>query len=465
MGTKGDKKEKIIELEKIAKEVKDLKNKSRPRRPIVIEFCGSPKSGKTSAINSLNIFLKRNKFKTKVMTERASSCPINDKFNPLFNIWTSCSAIAELATYLSNNPKDIDIIIADRGIFDAICWFYWQTKHNHLDEGNFKSLINFLTMEKWRRVFDFIYVFTAIPEKSLEREYANLLTREFGRVMNPTILNEFNDSINDVVRDYSSYFRKVEKIDTSKSRQDEVGYEVTKCTLEILKEIIMEQIGYLEISDLEEFKANDTIDWEQIMKKELKMKYGLREVVESDHNLVQPLPIIVFTNKERNKVLAFKKNPKSLSSKSPEMNKILLYAGGHIRKEDCIDVYESNSINNQFMSIVKATLSREISEELGISHYPHENAEFLILIKGHPISKKHLAICFLAEVDIERFNFRLNKDEFIQKLGRTKSGTFMDIAEVEKRVDDLDSWSAIILKRIFGIGLSKQKQLSLNFLD
>jgi len=49
----------IIDMEKIAADVLFLKNDMRQRRPIVIEFCGSPKSGKTSCITSLNIFFPR----------------------------------------------------------------------------------------------------------------------------------------------------------------------------------------------------------------------------------------------------------------------------------------------------------------------------------------------------------------------------------------------------------------------
>ena len=47
----------IKDLEQLAAKVLKLKNESIPRRPIIIEFCGSPKSGKSSCINSLNLFL------------------------------------------------------------------------------------------------------------------------------------------------------------------------------------------------------------------------------------------------------------------------------------------------------------------------------------------------------------------------------------------------------------------------
>ena len=63
------------ELELQAKNLLELKNCSIGRRPIVIEFCGSPKAGKSSCLSSLDIFLRRNNFKTKVLTERAWPVP------------------------------------------------------------------------------------------------------------------------------------------------------------------------------------------------------------------------------------------------------------------------------------------------------------------------------------------------------------------------------------------------------
>lgn len=204
----------IKDLSKLAKEVLKLKAISAPKRPLVIEFCGTPKSGKTSSLNSMNIFLKRNGFKTKILHERGSICPITDKFNPLFNIWTSCSTIAELSSYLSPDPETqlkhyYDVILIDRGIFDALCWFHWQLHNDNLDQDNFSSLVKFLTMNKWKQVIDLIYVFQSSPEISLKREYANLLTKKFGSVMNPTVLSTFNESINESFKKYKNIIVKL----------------------------------------------------------------------------------------------------------------------------------------------------------------------------------------------------------------------------------------------------------------
>ena len=59
----------INELQKLAEEVRTLKVEHRQKRPIVIEFSGSPKAGKTSCINSLELFLKRNGFSVQIIQE------------------------------------------------------------------------------------------------------------------------------------------------------------------------------------------------------------------------------------------------------------------------------------------------------------------------------------------------------------------------------------------------------------
>ena len=114
-----NRKESIKELEKLASEILELKQERKLRRPLLIEFCGSPKSGKSTTITSLNQFLKRNGFSTTVLTERASVCPVSNKKDPLFNIWTLTSTVAEIVDNLDS--KKTDIIIADRAVFDALC--------------------------------------------------------------------------------------------------------------------------------------------------------------------------------------------------------------------------------------------------------------------------------------------------------------------------------------------------------
>lgn len=443
----------IRKLEEQATEVLKLKKDSRPRRPIVIEFCGSPKSGKTTCISALNIFLKRNNFKTLLLTERASICPVPDKQNPMFNVWTACAAITQLVDYLSNKSKEVDIIIADRAIFDALCWFEWLLENGHLDADNYNTLVNFLTMKKFRSIIDLIYIFEASPQVSMEREYSCLLTRKTGSIMNIENLQSYNDSINVSVDKHGYKFAKISRIDTSRIDQTNVGAVVTNVVMKSLHELTVEKIGYISINDLSDFQDKNYFYYNDIVKKELRIKYDMRDEVELDADKIQPIPIVTITNKKRDRLLILKKKEDSLGSKSPEKNKTLVYAGGHVRKEDNVDGEAED-----FLTIIKTTLMREIYEELGLSLSPTENNPLMIWVKNIPKSKQHLAICFIIETDLDNLALKFDDYEFVQKTSGSKSGKILPLYELKE--EKLESWGRIILEETFKVTFDDQ-QLSL----
>lgn len=98
------------------------------RSPIVVEFAGLPKSGKTTVISQIHTFLRRCGFRAEVVIERASVCPIRDKKHSSFNTWTSCTALSQLLdkTQVPPRPDDPEILILDRGLFDAVLWLEFQ---------------------------------------------------------------------------------------------------------------------------------------------------------------------------------------------------------------------------------------------------------------------------------------------------------------------------------------------------
>lgn len=435
----------IEDLEKLAATVLKIKNESIPRRPIVIEFCGSPKSGKSSCINSLSLFLRRNKFRTKVLTERASVCPVNDKYDPNFNIWTACSAIAELVEVLSNNSKDYDVIILDRGIFDALCWFNWLKDNDSLDQENFKSLETFLVMNKWRTVIDLIYVFTATPEVSLQREYASLLTRKLGSIMCDDALSSYKSCVENVSKMYSDVFQGIEVYDTSHRSLNDVNHDITKSILEIIQNNIAEKVGYFSKS-LISSELPEAFSFSESRLDEIALEYQVRDTVEKDDEAVQPIPILVITNKEKSKILVVKKNKKTTSKDSPESDRLLIYLGGHTREEDSFGATDTS-----LLSISKLSLRREIKEETGINYIPPSKDinPLCIWMRDNDRSRKHLAICYLMEVNFSRTKVTLDKDEFMSG-GNTKSGMILDVDEVLKRENELESWSKLILREHFG---------------
>lgn len=89
------------DLEKLALNAKEIAKKvavCQDWQPIVVEFAGTPKSGKSTNIDVLNHFLRRSEFKVAAPTEGVSKrTPYNLKSDLMaYNSWALCYAISEL---------------------------------------------------------------------------------------------------------------------------------------------------------------------------------------------------------------------------------------------------------------------------------------------------------------------------------------------------------------------------------
>lgn len=448
-----ERKQSIKNLSEIAKEIQSLKLERKQRRPLLIEFCGSPKSGKSTTITSLNIFLKRSGFKTKILTERAGICPIQNKTHPFFNLWTLTSALSEILELIEYGKDVVDIIIADRGVFDSLCWFNWlksnpNSNSPYLSQDEYTIISNFILLDKWLKHIDIVYTFKVDPETSIAREYSNLLTDERGSIMNEEVLVGFNKAIDTTVKKYGHRFRKIIEIKTDTTNKDknpnQVSYEVTNEILTSLKSLLIEKIGFYKQKDL--IKLEHGIN-QYSMLSTLELSYNDRDKVEETFD-IQPIPIAVITNKERTKVFVVKKSLTRTSKNSPEANKVLFYIGGHVRSED-----EQNDTQK---TILRA-LEREIHEEIGESFSLNNIKPYLIYTPDTEKSKKHLAICYVLEMNLNEKTFKLTSDEFIQKTGKSISGRVLTIKElVENDKNKFESWTYELLKKEFNLDLKPE---------
>ncbi|OUQ77510.1 hypothetical protein [Flavonifractor sp. An100] len=450
--------ENIDKLENLAQEVLKLKNLHRQRRPIIIEFCGSPKAGKTSSITALNIFLKRNGFKTTILTERASICPISDKESPVFNVWTCSATINEINEKMDEantaSEGNLDIILCDRGIFDALCWFRWLKSRDKMSEEEYDVLTQFAMLNRWQKNIDLVYIFLTTPEESIRREYANLLTNKRGSIMKEDILEQYKKSVEETLHEYESAFRATCVQDTTDREQNDVSYEVTEKTLQTLKEMLMEKIGYADRSSL--FLQEGLIDYSKVKCELEKVKYGLREEVEANSDFIQPIAIAAIISEDGGRILCVKKTRKSTDASSPEFGQTLLYVGGHMRRED------STAKCRSFLDVLRNTLERELYEELGISFALNQKRDpFVIYTPNSNKSRKHLAIGWVIKLN-EGSKLRLDSYELVQKKGRSKSGTFIPFQNITDPDISLESWSKTILLNIFADKLSESQKALLS---
>ena len=205
----------IAELESRAAKLKDLLETRTADRPMIIEFSGAPKAGKTRSISVLELFLKRNGIKTEVFTERASIAPIKSKGHLNFNVWVSCASLQGMleALYL-----DLDVFILDRGIFDALVWNEWLEKTGKITHEESTQVAEVFAMIRWTYVLYFVFVITCDPAVSIQREYADQLTTKRGTIMSEDTLRQFKQSVDKTYQQYEKNFKKIVAIDTTTTK-------------------------------------------------------------------------------------------------------------------------------------------------------------------------------------------------------------------------------------------------------
>lgn len=95
--------------------------------PFMIEFTGSPDSGKSTCIRELDKLLHRSDFRVFIPQEGAEVIRHISRDTPEYNIRTGTYALNMLMDFAHGHTYDI--VIFDRAIFDAYTWMmYWEDK-------------------------------------------------------------------------------------------------------------------------------------------------------------------------------------------------------------------------------------------------------------------------------------------------------------------------------------------------
>jgi len=158
------------------------------RFPILFEFFGLPNTGKTTTANYIVKKLNKSGKKTKIIHERASICPISDKTNPIFNYWTLFSLMKEHTEAIEDK---YDIIIADRGIYDANIWVGTLATLKKYDIDYIKRFNEIVQTKYFSNLTTIGFFFYASVDEVLQRELATREDNKFGSVVNKKVLSQY----------------------------------------------------------------------------------------------------------------------------------------------------------------------------------------------------------------------------------------------------------------------------------
>ncbi|MHB8813436.1 MAG: hypothetical protein ACYDAE_09215 [Steroidobacteraceae bacterium] len=405
-------------------------------RAFVMEFAGTPKSGKSTSVEAIRHFFSRHNFRVHVLAERAALCPIPMKGHLFFNTWCSASMLAEL---LANVETETDVIIVDRGIFDALVWLTLQERRGELTAAEARTFEAFLLMDRWQGLIDLAVVMSVSAEAALARESSQRLTRKTGSIMNPEVLQAITESVDEAMRRYGPKFGSIFRQDTTARDFKDSGVDLANGVLDSLERFLNPSILVVPRKEVERVvrelptrfgnHATDAV----LQCISTFGHYMPRADAERLHQYVQIIPCGLITYREQ--VFLFQR--KGSDPKYRLFGKTTLWQGCHASKREGVGAPD----------LLKSALMERISRTLFLSRiFPVEPVGFC-WDQDDPESSQHLGIAYRIQIDNPATAVDLRKKEFRKQRGHSVSGQFYLWSELKKNREslNLESWSRAIL--------------------
>jgi thymidylate kinase len=211
-------------------------------KPIVIEFSGTPRSGKTIPLTHLYEFFKKTGLQVTLLEEPAGK--INSQIKQqeelvkmnLFEYNKLTFELARNALVKELNERSSDVILMDRGMYDSLIWLNLFFKKGLISEKEYKETINF-RIKKAKGLVDFIFVCYANWLKAMQRDYFNSISIEPRRIINEENLTDYNNALEECETIFRDNIKRLVFFDTSNI--DVIDYSMLVANI-LLDEILYE---------------------------------------------------------------------------------------------------------------------------------------------------------------------------------------------------------------------------------
>ncbi len=224
--------EKLKKLHARKVEIQRLKELSSLSKPFVIEFSGTPRTGKTTTINNLYDFFKKGGFKVTLIEEFTTSKYYKEVFLPQYKstsmLELNMAIIKEVTKQLESAIKlETDIILIDRSINDRQIWNYRRYLRKDIDEKTYLE-----AKEKYSKIsnklIDFLVITYADAIVSLKRDYNSSLALEKRTFLNTENINEYNNSLNALQELFNNSVKNFILLDTSYMNMNDVSIDIAE---------------------------------------------------------------------------------------------------------------------------------------------------------------------------------------------------------------------------------------------
>lgn len=200
--------------------------------PFMIEFTGSPDSGKTTCITELDKFLRRHDFRVLRPQEGAEVIRHVPRSTPEYNLRTGLYALEKVIDYSYGHAYDI--VIFDRCIFDTYGWMmYWDAK-GLLKTGERERFQNFFLSSFWADRIIAAYVMICDTDEAIRRGQRIALSDKLGETSNPETITKLVERYRVMSHELAPRFPQIKLINTTEMDEAKMVEHVAMATMETL---------------------------------------------------------------------------------------------------------------------------------------------------------------------------------------------------------------------------------------
>ncbi len=426
---------------------------SEVKLPVFIEFAGSPKSGKSSIIGIVAHFLKRQGLKVVQPVEGASlRTPERFKDDWLaFNAWSACYALQNILEDSFDDPV-AEIVLLDRGLFDVAGWMeFLQSEQRRITLEDKSRIIEFFTLDFWRRRINGVFLFAADHDTSIARETNSKLCTAPGSVMNRTTLTALLDAYKRVAAEIASDFDSLFLVDTSfrngyKLDFQMVAFQVAEKIVEVFENLGTQELLVTDRVGVEGFELDESAvaETREAILRDGAPTFVNRREAEESATLKQVVPYALLKNKGGK---YFRARRRADLRRKELRKKLTILVGGHAERKD----WDASAPGQVFENCLK----RELDEELVGIRIESITPVGFVFDPHTSVGNLHLA--YIHEVTIGG-TAAVRRQAVDKEFGR-EAIEWITADEICECVDELDPWSQLVAARLFGAELPPNEGL------
>jgi thymidylate kinase len=193
-------------------------------------LAGTPRAGKTTAIEGVKEQLQRDGRQVQVVEEQARRCRVPDKRNADFHRWTYASTMQRI---VEARYGGADIVLVDRGFFDTLAWNEWYRRSGKLSASAYEAYGAALR-EELAELVDLVVVMTVSPDTAIRRD-GRAVGDPGGSIINRGVLSGINRAIEEaVVRSQTGGGFRLVRVDTTRIDRETMLERVTEQVIDFL---------------------------------------------------------------------------------------------------------------------------------------------------------------------------------------------------------------------------------------